>query len=490
MDRRRFLTTSIIAGTALLLPGLGSRRAFAAALPTQIVDFSALQLSRAIHERNVSCIEVMQAYLAHIARHNPTYNAIVGQVDDDSLLAQAAAADNALAQGNDRGWMHGMPHAVKDLAAVAGLIHTQSSPVYAGRIAAEDSDMAARLRSAGAIFIGKTNASEFGFGSQSYNPLFGATGSAYDPALTAGGSSGGAGSARANRMVPVADGSDQMGSVRNPGAFNNVIGFRPSAGSQNGTPPSQRPLSTGGPMGRNTADTIALLQTQSPRPLPEPFAPLNLNGLRLGWIGDMEGYLAMEAGILPLCESGLEVVEGAGARVEPVQPRLSPESLWECWTILRHTGRRGMGDLYDDPATRGLLKPEVVWEIEQGRAHTDEDIARANALRQDWYQEQDRLFGQFDFLVMPTVQVFPFPKEIHWPTAIAGRTMDTYHRWMESVILASVGGLPTINVPVGFDPRGRPMGMQVMGRYGDDKRVLEFGLAYEQFTDHQVRRPW
>ncbi|MFM1896924.1 MAG: hypothetical protein RLZZ385_1998 [Pseudomonadota bacterium] len=489
MDRRRFLTTGLLAGTALALPGHLSQRAFAAALPTSIVDFSALQLSAAIHGGDVSCVEVMQAYLAHIARLNPVHNAIVGQVDDDALLAEAAAADRDLARGNDHGWMHGMPHAVKDLAAVAGLVHTQASPIYAGRIAEQDADFVARLRRAGAIFIGKTNASEFGFGSQSYNPVFGATGSAFDPALTAGGSSGGAGSALGTHMVPVADGSDQMGSLRNPGAFNNVIGFRPSAGSQSSTAPARRPLSTGGPMGRSTADTIALLQTMAPRPLPEPFAALPLNGLRIGWLGDMDGYLAMEEGILPLCEASLQSVEEAGARIEPVQPRLSPASLWECWTVLRHSGRLGMGDLYADPATRALLKPEVVWEIEQGLAATEADIARANALREDWYQEQERLFGQFDLLVMPTSQVFPFPKEIHWPTAIGSRAMDTYHRWMEVVILASVGGLPVINVPVGFDNRGRPMGMQVMGRYGDDKRVLEFGLAYEQITDHLTRRP-
>lgn len=493
MHRRRFLRQSlnlaVCLGTAALLPGLPGRRPFAAALPADITDWDALTLSAALTRREVSSVEVIQAYLAHIHRHNPVYNAVVGLVSDDRLLAQAAAADQARARGEIAGWMHGMPHAVKDLAAVAGLVHTQASPIYAGRIAERDSGLAARLRAAGAIFIGKTNASEFGFGSQSYNPVFGATGSAWNPALTAGGSSGGAGSALGVHLVPVADGSDQMGSLRNPGAYNNVIGFRPSAGSQNDTPPANRPLSTSGPMGRNTADTIQLHLTLTPQPPTGPFVPLPLNGLRIGWLGDWDGALAFESGILPLCEGALAVMRAAGARVEPVRPQLSAASLWDSWTTLRHAGRGGQRALYDDPATRPLLKPEVVWEVEQMQALTAADIARAEALRQNWFAEQERLFATYDLLVQPTAQVFPFDKSVHWPTHIGEREMDTYHRWMETVAFASLGGLPALNVPVGFDAGGRPMGMQLMGRFGDDRRVLECGLAYEQITDFLQRRP-
>ena len=188
-------------------------------------------------------------------------------------------------------------------------------------------------------------------------------------------------------------------------------------------------------------------------------------------------------------EEALDSVAEAGAEVDATQLRFDPSDLWECWTTLRHSGRANMLDFYNNPQTKALLKPELIWEIEQGMAMTDADVERAQGIRTRWLAELDRLFGDYDFLVLPTAQVFPFSKDVHWPKYIGLREMDTYHRWMEVVILGSLGGLPIINVPVGFDAGGRPMGMQVMGRYGDDKRVLEFGLAYEQRNDFLGQRP-
>jgi len=489
MRRRQFLQLSSAAAPLLTFPSLFAPRSLAAELPTQITDFSGLQLSAAIRSGQVSSVEVMRAYLSHIQRYNPVYNAIVGMADEDSLLSQAEQADRELARGDYRGWMHGMPHAVKDLSAASGLPHTSGSPLFADRIATEDSAFVARLRSAGAIFIGKTNSPEFGLGSQTYNPVFGPTGSAYDPELTSGGSSGGAASGLGTHMLPVADGSDMMGSLRNPGAFNNVIGFRPSAGFMSETEPQVRPLSTSGPMGRNTADTIQLLNTMAPRPFSDPFNALDFNGLRVGWFGDLDSYLALETGIMPLCEGNLLAIESAGAAVEPVMPRFDLDDLWLCWTTLRHSGRARMRPYYDDPETRSLLKPELIWEIEQSMVLGETDVRRANETRQDWYQEMDRLFNDYDFLVLPSAQVFPYSTQTTWPRHIGDRFMDTYHRWMEVVIPASVAGLPVVNVPVGFNNAGRPMGMQIIGRYGDDRGVLEFALAYEQITRHLARRP-
>lgn len=489
MQRRQFVKSIAGLGAATALP-LGSfGPLFAASLPAAITDFSALQLSAAIRQGSVSSVEVMQAYLQHIHRYNPVYNAIVSLVDDEELLAQAMSADAALARGEYRGWMHGMPHAVKDLAPVAGLPFTSGSLMFADRIADADSDLVARIRRAGAIFIGKTNSPEFGLGSQTYNAVFGATGSACNPALTAGGSSGGAGSGLGTHMLPVADGSDMMGSLRNPGAYNNVIGFRPSTSVMTATQSGARGLSVSGPMGRNTADTIRLLQTIAPNPVPETFAPLSLQNIRLGWLGNLENYLAMEPGVLDLCESSLAVVSQAGARVEPARLNAMPSDLWQCWTTLRHSGRASLQRYYDDQDTRPLLKPELIWEIEQSLILTDADRVAANAIRATWYLELERLFGDYDFLVLPTAQTFPFPKEIHWPQQINGRPMDTYHRWMEVVIPGSLGGIPVVNVPVGFDAAGRPMGMQVMGRFGEDRKVLEFALAYESITDYLQQRP-
>ena len=489
MDRRRFIRNSLAFGVALSLPGVPASRLFAAGLPADLTGLSASDLSIAIREKHASCAEVMQAYLGRIHTYNPVYNAIVSLVEDDELMGQARAADQALARGDYRGWMHGMPHAAKDLTPVAGLPFTSGSPLYADRIADSDSGLVARIRSAGAIFIGKTNTPEFGLGSQSYNPVFGATGSAWNPELTSGGSSGGAASGLGTQMLPVADGSDMMGSLRNPAAFNNVIGFRPSTNVMSERVSATRALSTSGPMGRNTADTIRLLQTIAVAPVAEQFNPLNLQNVKIGWMGNLENYLAMEPGVLELCESSLATVSSAGANVESMQPRFDISDLWTCWTTLRHAPNSSRQALYENPATRGQLKPELIWEIEQSYTITENDIARANQIRANWYIELDRLFAEYDFLALPTAQVFPYPKTEHWPQQINGREMDTYHRWMEVVILGSLGGIPVVNVPVGFDNQGRPMGMQIMGKFGEDKKVLEFALAYEQIIDHLQQRP-
>jgi len=502
MQRREFVQRSFRGslglGAAMLLP----RPLFARQLPADITTLSASALSAAIRERQVSCREVMEAYLVRIHRYNPTYNAVVSMVADDALLAQARDADQALSRGDYRGWMHGMPHAVKDLAAAAGLRYTNGSPIYADRVATTDSPFVARMRAHGAIFIGKTNAPEFGLGSQSYNPIFGATGSAYNPALTAGGSSGGAASGLGTQMLPVADGSDAMGSLRNPGAFNNVIGFRPSLGLVAAGNPLSRGLSTSGPMGRNTEDTIRLLHTLvAEAGLDQPMAlhhvlsddsefdAASLQDLKIGWLGNYDNYLAMEPGVLRLCESSLASVAAAGAVVEPARPEFDTSTLWQCWLHLRHLSRVGMQPFYQDADTRALLKPELAWEIENSLALTGSDVQSANGVRARWYREIERLFDTYDLLALPTAQVFPFSKDVHWPQEIDGHAMDTYHRWMEVVIGGSLAGIPVVNVPAGFDDQGRPMGMQIMGRYGDDRKVLQFARAYEAVTGYLDRRP-
>ncbi len=489
INRREFMKYSVRNslgfGASTLLP----MNLLASELPADLTELSASALSTAIRQREVSCVEVMQAYLSRIHRYNPVYNAIVSLVDDDELLAQARVADEELDRSEYRGWMHGMPHAIKEVRAAAGLRFTSGSPIFADRIADTDHPLAARIRAAGAIFIGKTNVPEFGLGSQSYNPVFGATGSAWNPALTSGGSSGGAASGLGTHMLPSADGSDTMGSLRNPAAFNNVIGFRPSIGVTVEDQPGNRSISTTGPMGRSTGDAIRLLQTLAIKPVPQSYSPANLQGVRIGWMGNLDGYLAMEQGVRETCEASLTSLSDAGVVVEAVQPQFVLTDLWQCWTTIRHSLRSSFRRYYDDPELRPLLKPELVWEIEQSMILNEADRVAANSIRADWYRELDRLFGQYDFLVLPSAQVFPFPKETHWPQVIAGRQMDTYHRWMEVVILGSLGGIPVLSVPAGFDNQDRPMGMQIMGRFGRDQQVLEFGLAYETVTNHLARRP-
>lgn len=501
MNRRDFVKNTLHASVALSSSLFLPAKLLASELPADITELSASQLSAAIRERQVSCLEVMQAYLERIDRYNPVYNAIVNLAEQDRLFDQAMRADVALEKGEYWGWMHGMPHAVKDLSNIQGMITTSGSRIFENRVAESDSAIVAKIRQQGAIFIGKTNTPEFGLGSQSYNEVFGATGSACNPELTAGGSSGGAASGLGTHMLPVADGSDMMGSLRNPGAFNNVIGFRPTKGRVAGGDTFYQRLSTSGPMGRNTEDTIRLLHSiagpahdqplslQDRLPEAELFSALNLQDVNIGWMGDFDNYLATEAGVLDVCESSLRTLETAGAKVEPCRPEFDMAELWQTWVDLRHWSRISAQSLYNDPERRALLKPEYIWEIEQSFELTSLQVYEAGNARARWYREVVRLLDRYDFLVLPTAQVFPFSKETHWPTEIAGREMDTYHRWMEVVIGASLAGNPTVNVPAGFDAQGRPMGIQVMGRFGEDQRVLEFALAYEQVTDHLQRRP-
>ena len=486
MKRRAFIKNSVTLSSLLVLPFSYSW----SLVSSNITGLSALELSMGIKTKQFSCYEVMQAYLTRIHKYNPVYNAIISMADDQNLFDQAKKADIALERDEYWGWMHGIPHAIKDLAPLKGFAYTSGSPIFADRIADEDGFITSKIRSQGAIFIGKTNTPEFGLGSQTYNPVFGPTGNAYNPSLTAGGSSGGAACGLRTEMLPVADGGDMMGSLRNPGAFNNVIGFRPSTNvvMEEGDE-INRLLSTSGPMGRNVADLIGLLKTISLKPEFNEIEPLDFNDVKIGWLKDLDGYLKFEQGILELCENSLSKLSSARAKVELAQTNFAPSDLWTCWTTLRHQTRVRMLDFYENPLTHNLLKPELLWEIEQALQLKEEDLKQAELIRKEWYSELDRLFNKYDFLILPTAQVFPFSSNIHWPKEINGRIMDTYHRWMEVVIMASIGGIPAINLPTGFDATGRPMGLQVMGKFGHDRRVLQFGLAYEQITNYLDRKP-
>ncbi|MCP4301368.1 MAG: amidase [Gammaproteobacteria bacterium] len=504
MNRREFVGGVSGMAAAMALPAVRPREVLASELPADLTSMSASVLSAAIRQRHVRCKDVMQAYLARIHRYNPVYNAIVSMVDDDVLIEAAEYADRELDNGEYRGWMHGMPHAVKDLSDAKGLPTAMGSPIFAGQVADKDGVMISRIRDQGAIFIGKTNTPEWGMGSQSYNPVFGATGSAYDPKLTAGGSSGGAACGLGTQMLPVADGGDMMGSLRNPGAYNNVIGFRPTFGR---VPEGGEgdlfylQLAVGGPMGRNSEDTVRLLTTiaggtpaeplalRDDLPSHEVFDATSLQDIRVGWMRDYDGYLETEPGVLELCESSLQKLTAHGAVIEPCKPDYDMDRLWRTWLTLRHWRRHTMLPLYNDPELRKLLKPEAVWEIEGLFNTSSTQIFEAGIARADWFRALQSLFEKYDFLVLPTSQVFPFSKDIHWPKKINDREMDTYHRWMEVVIGGSLAGLPVVNVPAGFDGEGRPMGMQVMGPFGEDRRVLEFAMAYESVTDHLDQRP-
>ena len=459
---------------------------------------SALELSAMLARGDVGPTEVMRATLDRIEARNPALNAIVALRDPADLLAEAARAESAPA----RGWLHGIPIAIKDLADAEGLPTTMGSPVFADQIATRDALFVRRLREAGAIVIGKTNTPEFGLGSHTYNTVHGATANPYDLGRSCGGSSGGAAVALASGMLAVADGSDMMGSLRNPAAWNNVYGMRPTWGLV----PSERDgdtflhmLSTTGPMARNPADLGALLTTMAgPDPM-QPHAPRATAldairpaaaGVRIGWLGDWGGALPFEPGILDLCRAALDQIEGLGARIDDVPPPHPREAIWEAWTVLRswQVGA-GLAAIHDDPATRARLKPEALWEIERGLRFSAMDIHRASVLRSRWFEAAARLFETHDALVLPSAQVWPFDLALDWPKEIAGKGMDTYHRWMEVMIAASLLGLPVVNLPIGFGAEGLPMGMQLIGPRGGDRRLLEIAAAWHEATDWPAARP-
>jgi amidase len=457
---------------------------------------SALQLSQAIRSRSLSCLEVMTACLDRIEALNPKVNAIVSLQERESLLQQARARDAQLLRGQPLGCLHGMPHAVKDTMATAGIRTTHGSPLL-DTVPAHDSVVAARLRAHGAILIGKTNTSEFGLGSQTYNTLFGTTLNAYDQTRTAGGSSGGAAVALALRLVPLADGSDTMGSLRNPAAFNNVFGFRPSFGRVPGSGAELflQQLTCAGAMGRSVEDVALLMSAlagpDSAVPLaiegsPEKFrASLNrsFSGTRLGWLGDLGGYLPFEPGVLEVCREALKSFETIGCTVEELRLPLPPQRLWDSWVKLRHWLIAGELDaLYSDPLKRARMKPEARWEVEGARALSALEVYRASVARSDWYRTAATLFSRVDYLLLPSAQVFAFDAREHWPRTVNGIEMDTYHRWMEVVVPASLLAAPVLNVPVGFGEQRLPMGMQIIGRAHADLEVLQLGFAYDQAT--------
>lgn len=464
-----------------------------------LTGLSATALSRAIASCEVTAEAVMAAYLARIAAVNPAVNAIVALRPEAELLAEARAADRA----PRRGWLHGLPVAVKDLVAVRGIRTTWGSPIHADFVPGADDLVAARMRAAGAILIGKTNTPEWGLGSHSFNPVYGVTRNPHDLSRTAGGSSGGAAAALAARMVPVADGSDMMGSLRNPAAFCNVYGFRPTWGLVPGEAPGDSfmaTMATEGPMGRSPEDVARLLEVlagpNSEVPFgrdAEPYAQwldAPVRGTRIGWLGDWGGAYPCEPGILSQCRAALAVLEAQGCIVEEIAPPFPAERLWQSWTTLRaFLNAGGKRALYADPGLRAQLKPEAVWEIEQGQGLTGDAVHRASEIRSDWYATLARLFTRHDALALPSAQVWPFPADWRWPTAINGRAMDTYHRWMEIVVPVSLAGVPALALPAGFGAQGLPTGFQLFGPTGADRAVLRLGQAYHRATDWPAAHP-
>jgi amidase len=450
----------------------------------------ATELARRIRSGELSAREVVSTHLARIERLNPPIDAIVTLVPDRAMEA-ATRADDAFARGQPLGPLHGLPIAHKDLALTAGIRTTFGSPIFADQVPDEDELFVERIRGAGAIVVGKTNTPEFGAGSHTFNPVFGTTRNPHDLGRSAGGSSGGAAAALAAGLVPIADGSDLGGSLRNPASFCGVVGFRPSPGRVPSWPsldPSQD-LSVDGPMGRTVEDAALLLSAMSspdervPISLPEPgsaFAPpldADLGAPVVAWAPDAAGTMPVDARVADALRPARAAFEALGCRIEEAFPDLhGARDVF--FTMRAQMFATELGPLLDEHRER--MKATVVWNIEQGLALGADDLRRAAATKTAIGERVARFFDRYDFLAMPTVQVPPFDVELEYPTEVAGSPMTTYLDWMESCWCITVTGLPAISVPCGVTDAGLPVGLQLVGRRHDDLGLLRFAHAFER----------
>jgi amidase len=465
---------------------------------TSLCERTAVELAELVRKGGLSARELLAAHLERIDAVNPALNAIITLVPERAE-AWAAEADERQARGEPLGPLHGLPIAHKDLLMTQGIRSTRGSPLLAHHVPKQDDLIVTRLRAAGAITIGKTNVPEFGAGSQTFNPVFGATRNPWDPGKTCGGSSGGAAVALATGMVPIADGSDMGGSLRNPANFCNVVGFRPSPGRVPDVPTSMgwASLAVLGPMGRTVEDVALLLSAIAG---PDPRAPISLdtpgdryaeslerdfNGTPIAFDPNLGG-LPVDSRVADVLEQGLTGFRSAGCQIE--RAGIDWKGADEAFQTLRAWEVAS--------ATAGLpgealevLKQTIQWNVAKGRALTGADVSRAERLRTEIFQRMHVFMQDYAFLVLPVNQVPPFDVDVPFPEEVAGVRMETYIDWMKSAYFVTVTGHPTISVPCGFTPEGLPVGVQIVGRHRDDFGVLQLAYAYQQATRLCDRRP-
>jgi len=464
---------------------------------SELCYMPARRLARLLKARKLSAVELVRAFIARVERVNPKVNAIVTFLPEQALKA-AQALDRTK---SPKGPLAGLPIAYKDNVQTKGIRTTFGSPIYKDHVPAEDHLIVERLSAAGAITLGKTNLPEFAAGSQTFNSLFGATKNPYDPSKTCGGSSGGAAVAVACGMLPFADGGDLAASLRNPGNYCNVVGFRPTPGRVPAwpAPNAWNTLGVLGPMGRTVEDTAFLLAAmagpdlRSPVSIAEPgsafLKPLktNFKKARIAWSRDLGG-LPMDPRVTRALEKQRAVFADLGCVVEDAEPDFSGAT--EAFETLRALGfLQSYGEFYR--TRRNDLKDTVQWNVEQGMRLTPEQVARATALRSQLYQRMRTFLEKYDFLVCPVNQLPPYPVETEWPREIAGVKLDNYLDWMKSCYYITITSHPAISVPAGFttDDPPLPVGIQIVGRYRADFSVLQLAYAFESATGTWKHRP-
>jgi amidase len=466
---------------------------------SEICFMTATEMAQRIRNKELSCREVMEAHLNQVERVNPIVNAIVTRISSEQALAMADAADEALAQGKETGPLHGLPIAHKDLVPTKDMRTTLGSPIFKDFVPDHDGLIVERLKKAGAVNIGKTNTPEFGAGSQTFNQVFGETLNPYDTTKTCGGSSGGAAVALACGMLPLADGSDMGGSLRNPGNFCNIVGFRTSPGRVPVWPEfvAWFPISVQGPMARTVQDAALMLSTiagpdpRSPIAIAEPGSlftrPLarDFKNVRIAWSKDL-GELPVDPHVTQALESRRRVFEDLGCIVEEAQPDFSDADeifkVWRAWNF-----ELQLTDLLKDH--RELMKDTVIWNIEQGQKLSGPQIGRAEVKRTELYHRVRQFLETYEYLICPVNQVPPFDINRRWIEEINGVKMESYIDWMKTCYYITVTGLPAISVPCGFTPEGLPVGIQIVGRHNADFSVLQLAYAFEQATEFWKQHP-
>jgi amidase len=456
------------------------------------VESTARKLAAAIRGKRISARELLDLHLARIAERNPQLNAIVS-LDEARARTGAAAADEATARGDELGPLHGLPFAFKDTHDVAGWRTTYGSPLFADHVPGADELIVERIRAAGAVTIGKTNVPEFAAGSHTFNTVFGTTLNPVDPTRSAGGSSGGAACALRAGMVPLADGSDTGGSLRNPASFCGVVGLRPSLGRVPSWPNENywETTTTSGPLARNVGDLALLLSViagpdpRVPTALGEPGSafgdpqPADLVGLRVALSPDLGGMLEVDQDVRRVVEGAGKAFAGAGARVESPYPDLA-EADATFRTLRAWLFQATYGELL--AANPDSFKPSLAENIRAGADLTGADVARAHKHRSALSERMRVFFESYDVLVLATSQVPPFPADQEYPHDINGRATETYLDWMRSAYVITVTGCPAISLPAGQTADGLPIGVQIVAPFGADRRLLEVAAAFERLS--------
>jgi amidase len=463
------------------------------------VDSPAREQLAAVAAGEVSARELLELHLRRIERANPVVNALVS-LDADRAMSAATEADERQARGEPLGPLHGLPFAFKDTHEVAGWRTTFGSPLMADHVSVHDDLIVERIRTAGVVPLGKTNVPEWAAGSHTFNPIFGTTRNPYDPSRSAGGSSGGAAAALAAGMVPLADGSDMGGSLRNPASFCNVVGLRPSLGRVPSWPTTNLWETTAvpGPMAR-TVDDVALLLSVIAGPDPRvptasetpgaAFAPPlhgDLRGLRVALTVDLGGAFDVDRRVREVVDAQAAVLTDAGAVVTEAYPDLVRAE--ETFRTLRAwLFQDAFGDVLAKQPD--AFKPALADNIRAGADLTGSDVARAYTDRTRLTERMWRFFESYDVLAMPVSQVPPFSVDLEYPTEIEGRVQHSYLDWMRSAYFITVTGCPAVSMPAGFTPEGWPVGLQLVGPAGGERRLLEIAAAYERLTEAGRVRP-